>query len=137
ARGGAVAGQTAPGVSSSQADRVVAEPFVASIRDQVIVLDADASLVGDVKARLERDHVARQQRLVGVANQEGCFGVAQAKPVTGMMREIVGHPGFLEDSANRLVHRQARRPRPQFLLDRKSTRLNSSHGSISYAVFCL
>src|SRR5207245_10795602 len=24
-----------------------------------------------------------------------------------------------------------------FLLDRKSTRLNSSHGSISYAVFCL
>src|SRR3989449_6916096 len=25
----------------------------------------------------------------------------------------------------------------QFLLDRKSTRLNSSHGYISYAVFCL
>src|SRR5207245_8219975 len=25
----------------------------------------------------------------------------------------------------------------RFLLDRKSTRLNSSHGSISYAVFCL
>src|SRR5207245_9136654 len=24
-----------------------------------------------------------------------------------------------------------------FILDRKSTRLNSSHGSISYAVFCL
>src|SRR3989337_2766949 len=26
---------------------------------------------------------------------------------------------------------------PHHLLDRKSTRLNSSHGSISYAVFCL
>src|SRR5207245_5406174 len=26
---------------------------------------------------------------------------------------------------------------PNFWLDRKSTRLNSSHGSISYAVFCL
>src|SRR5207245_10089059 len=26
---------------------------------------------------------------------------------------------------------------PQKTLDRKSTRLNSSHGSISYAVFCL
>src|SRR5205809_4374556 len=26
---------------------------------------------------------------------------------------------------------------PQFLRDRKSTRLNSSHGYISYAVFCL
>src|SRR5208282_6681390 len=29
-----------------------------------------------------------------------------------------------------------RRPRPN-IEDRKSTRLNSSHGSISYAVFCL
>src|SRR6266542_5714076 len=27
--------------------------------------------------------------------------------------------------------------RPRFIRDRKSTRLNSSHGSISYAVFCL
>src|SRR5689334_23710336 len=26
---------------------------------------------------------------------------------------------------------------PQFIRDRKSTRLNSSHSSISYAVFCL
>src|SRR5207245_5302481 len=29
------------------------------------------------------------------------------------------------------------RPVQQLPLDRKSTRLNSSHGSISYAVFCL
>src|SRR2546422_1976793 len=29
------------------------------------------------------------------------------------------------------------RPRPSRELDRKSTRLNSSHGYISYAVFCL
>src|SRR2546429_6611003 len=41
------------------------------------------------------------------------------------------------------VHRLARAfrsgPRPQSLAvrDRKSTRLNSSHGYISYAVFCL
>src|SRR3712207_8047251 len=28
-------------------------------------------------------------------------------------------------------------PLPKFLLDRKSTRLNSSHANISYAVFCL
>src|SRR5438128_5569556 len=31
----------------------------------------------------------------------------------------------------------AQRKGPVFLADRKSTRLNSSHGSISYAVFCL
>src|SRR3989337_2335455 len=30
-----------------------------------------------------------------------------------------------------------RQPRPPRFRDRKSTRLNSSHGSISYAVFCL
>src|SRR5256886_10416297 len=28
-------------------------------------------------------------------------------------------------------------PLPELLLDRKSTRLNSSHSQISYAVFCL
>src|SRR2546422_7871774 len=28
-------------------------------------------------------------------------------------------------------------PRPVLVVDRKSTRLNSSHGYISYAVFCL
>src|SRR5687768_18220675 len=32
---------------------------------------------------------------------------------------------------------QALRRSPDRLLDRKSTRLNSSHGYISYAVFCL
>src|SRR3989449_1990585 len=32
------------------------------------------------------------------------------------------------------LHRQ---PRPHARADRKSTRLNSSHGYISYAVFCL
>src|SRR5438270_65689 len=33
--------------------------------------------------------------------------------------------------------RSGRRVRGYFLLDRKSTRLNSSHSQISYAVFCL
>src|SRR3712207_8432458 len=37
-----------------------------------------------------------------------------------------------EDAGQQLVHRA-----PAFLVDRKSTRLNSSHANISYAVFCL
>src|SRR2546429_6280223 len=37
------------------------------------------------------------------------------------------HPGFLTKSAESLEKNR----------DRKSTRLNSSHGYISYAVFCL
>src|SRR5438270_10105399 len=32
---------------------------------------------------------------------------------------------------------QNQRPDPKMFLDRKSTRLNSSHSQISYAVFCL
>src|SRR5438445_1995900 len=33
--------------------------------------------------------------------------------------------------------RSLRTKRPKMVLDRKSTRLNSSHANISYAVFCL
>src|SRR5207249_8836217 len=52
-------------------------------------------------------------------------------------REIVGHQNCLLFGFRR---RQRARPAHQPLedpLDRKSTRLNSSHVSISYAVFCL
>src|SRR2546422_8467713 len=45
-------------------------------------------------------------------------------------------------SPARRIRRRRRRtrgqtPRDQTTIDRKSTRLNSSHGYISYAVFCL
>src|SRR3712207_9056506 len=60
-------------------------------------------------------------------------------------------PAALEESVDRLLRREARRlvqravrelpPRGEQVLqqglDRKSTRLNSSHANISYAVFCL
>src|SRR3712207_8466087 len=42
------------------------------------------------------------------------------------------------DEVRLLLTRQlARLPAARSLLDRKSTRLNSSHANISYAVFCL
>src|SRR3712207_8840374 len=49
---------------------------------------------------------------------------------------------FVEDAADHLVerkreHEPAVRIRPVGHGDRKSTRLNSSHANISYAVFCL
>src|SRR5207245_11540143 len=44
----------------------------------------------------------------------------------------------LEEKTGKTVADGDLRPRScRFSLDRKSTRLNSSHGSISYAVFCL
>src|SRR5689334_23950287 len=43
------------------------------------------------------------------------------------------------DDEHRLPHDLLERPRRRLVIvgDRKSTRLNSSHSSISYAVFCL
>src|SRR2546430_3988940 len=46
-----------------------------------------------------------------------------------------------EDQRSARVHEERRPPFPQhvpvYVQDRKSTRLNSSHSQISYAVFCL
>src|SRR6266542_6412819 len=64
----------------------------------------------------------------GVADPAAREFLPKADPI--LARVIDAHPGF--------------RPRawmddlpPLDALDRKSTRLNSSHGSTSYAVFCL
>src|SRR5687768_1585159 len=52
-----------------------------------------------------------------------------------------GAPAFTNREARALLQRhrhvQLRRDRRVVARDRKSTRLNSSHGYISYAVFCL
>src|SRR3712207_8421188 len=50
----------------------------------------------------------------------------------GMLQRLAGG-GVVEHPLERLVHAQSLAD----LLDRKSTRLNSSHANISYAVFCL
>src|SRR2546429_2443487 len=50
--------------------------------------------------------------------------------------EVVGRIEIKErDRLDRAVH--VERAGVEHLVDRKSTRLNSSHGYISYAVFCL
>src|SRR2546430_13159558 len=53
---------------------------------------------------------------------------------------IVFHVGCILQRGQRYSHFQTPTPLPQrqiLILDRKSTRLNSSHSQISYAVFCL
>src|SRR2546422_2194430 len=55
-------------------------------------------------------------------------------PLRRGRRRSMGGRGQGED---RRRARRARRPRRALSGDRKSTRLNSSHGYISYAVFCL
>src|SRR2546430_16778842 len=45
--------------------------------------------------------------------------------------------GRRQESVHRQPHRRLRVPPRRAARDRKSTRLNSSHSQISYAVFCL
>src|SRR2546422_8817371 len=52
-----------------------------------------------------------------------------ALPISGRTR--------LPGARNAMWSRQSRRQQVRQRRDRKSTRLNSSHGYISYAVFCL
>src|SRR3712207_8022573 len=54
---------------------------------------------------------------------------AEPRPVPG--------PGPLSDPPPARVQELDRPPRVRAHVDRKSTRLNSSHANISYAVFCL
>src|SRR5689334_24605832 len=59
-------------------------------------------------------------------------------PYTTLFRS--GHArvdAFAGDRDEPQTRRGVRRVRAGQILDRKSTRLNSSHSSISYAVFCL
>src|SRR2546422_7313533 len=55
-----------------------------------------------------------------------------------LFRQTSGPPLFAPVSRPRCAHpRRADAPLAAYSRDRKSTRLNSSHGYISYAVFCL
>src|SRR2546429_1098215 len=57
-------------------------------------------------------------------------------PYTTLFRSVVGATGTIGQA---VIRRLTRRGLPVLAVarDRKSTRLNSSHGYISYAVFCL
>src|SRR3989442_5547583 len=61
--------------------------------------------------------------------------IADAQPEPQHDRELQTHGALRGHPLQRLGHR--REPRESEAQDRKSTRLNSSHVRISYAVFCL
>src|SRR5256885_6771412 len=75
-------------------------------------------------------HDAQACIFLGLDPQQGCIGLGLAKrialgPPLGPELVGFGQPGWLGQAAETNK------------LDRKSTRLNSSHLVISYAVFCL
>src|SRR5438874_5031612 len=58
-------------------------------------------------------------------------------PYTTLFRSVIRGLGFLRGALRRLEARGQLHGALQLRRDRKSTRLNSSHVEISYAVFCL
>src|SRR3712207_8391276 len=76
--------------------------------------------------RLERD------RVVDGVLPERHVDAGGLKPVARVAPEVDG-----DDSVVGAVREEGRHARAARQVDRKSTRLNSSHANISYAVFCL
>src|SRR3712207_7215423 len=59
--------------------------------------------------------------------------IAREEPTPARGHDLVRREGGFEEGPGGRAGRQAQ----GFAADRKSTRLNSSHANISYAVFCL
>src|SRR5207249_9168124 len=86
------------------------------------LLNKNASIVGDLCAQIAK--FSPHAVLIVVTNPVDAMVHVVAKATDFPKNRIVGMAGILDSSRFRT-------------LDRKSTRLNSSHVSISYAVFCL
>src|SRR2546430_7214900 len=65
----------------------------------------------------------------------GAFAPLRRLPLAPLRCELLAVPGIGPETADAILLYAA--ARPVFVADRKSTRLNSSHSQISYAVFCL
>src|SRR5207302_9088006 len=102
----------------------------------------------------ERDTAAEAAKKAFLTNRIGDFGfmlgILMAWTATGtvvfsemsqQLGRITSYPGYLTVSVLLIfcgaVGKSAQFPLHVWLPDRKSTRLNSSHVKISYAVFCL
>src|SRR2546421_4378740 len=91
----------------------------------------------DVLSVLESQRLQMLQLFAGRSERDGSFRYAPGK---WTVKEVLGH---ITDTERIFAYRALRfaradqTPLPGFEQDRKSTRLNSSHDQISYAVFCL
>src|SRR5687768_17692004 len=100
-------------MSYSFTDTPTPEIYTLSLHDALPIFPAERALI---RAQALRDGLPEERRRVlGTMQPEGHLRPARLRARAGIPSEIT----------------------PPFAPDRKSTRLNSSHGYISYAVFCL
>src|SRR6266436_9945216 len=102
-----------------------------------------AHRLGDRRRAFAQCHAAggqrRAQALRKPAEDEAVHtGVGTAAADGGSQGDLSGNRRDLRPGrSGQFAHPGPGRRPPRHLVDRKSTRLNSSHGYISYAVFCL
>src|SRR2546430_1538704 len=144
------------GVLPEVLDRPLARPALgvnAGVHDQargapdLVAEHAEALVGGVVQSHLESELLAIQRPAFAVGGE--VRELAEHRLVLVLHRDgyLEGVPGrgLVQRQGGEVVKRPARQvvgieqiyPRPAAPRDRKSTRLNSSHSQISYAVFCL
>src|SRR5690606_40196175 len=104
--------------------------------EQQDVLDAvKAGATGYLLKSAAREEFLDAVRRTGEG--DAVFTPGLAGLVLGEYRRLASAPAREDDGAPRLTERETEVLRLVAKGDRKSTRLNSSHVKISYAVFCL
>src|SRR5438034_7809474 len=86
--------------------------------------------------------ITRAMKLVAAAKlRRAQERIVAARPYAGKMAELLGNlvssAAAGDEAPHPLLVQRAGPRRQVVIIDRKSTRLNSSHTVISYAVFCL
>src|SRR6266542_4975130 len=123
-----VAGSTEKG--GTDAMREADRPSSLTIEDVARLADVSVSSARNYFSRPQALSAPTHARIKAAVQQTGYLPRGS---LAGLSRRQLGRIGFEvprgEDPAGNPVFNQ------QLLRDRKSTRLNSSHGSISYAVF--
>src|SRR3989442_15078030 len=88
---------------------------------------------GSVPASIEEQTELVRQNILAVLADAG-MGIGDVVKITSFLTR---HENFTRFAQVRAKFLGSHRPASTLLVDRKSTRLNSSHVRISYAVFCL
>src|SRR5256885_12753281 len=90
-----------------------------------------------IEARLARLARAADELAAAIRGRDDAVLSRRPEPKAWSAKEIVCHLRDIEELCVLRYHAMLAMPEPRMFVDRKSTRLNSSHLVISYAVFCL